>query len=82
MGLLVKKYALKEANEAREESFRTAQARIARTRKYIVEMATKIMPEDETNVMKVKLSIPSKISLIHRPADHTISYRRSGRRTH
>ena len=82
MGLLVKKYALKEANEAREKSSLTAQARIKRTRKCIVEMATEIMPEDEDNVVKVTLSIPSEISLTYCQVDCAITCGRSGQVRH
>ena len=82
MGLLIKKHALKEAYEDREELYRAAQTNIARMRKWIVEIANKIMPDEETNVMKVKLPIPSKISLPYRQVDFTISHRRYGQVTH
>lgn len=53
MSLLVRKYALKEACEARKESYLGTQTRLARTRKYIVDTAMKLMPDDEHNAMKV-----------------------------
>lgn len=61
MGLLVRKYVLKEACEAREDSYRAALTRISRTRRYIDETASKIMPEDEVNVIKVKQSNPPRM---------------------
>ena len=56
----------KIARDARNHTAQTIQTNIVQTMERIVGMVEKIMQEDEDNLVKVKLSIPSNISLVYR----------------